>query len=286
MTRWHEEDLIGRISQDAERREGFDVVSIPALAEADDILGREEGEALWPKRYTREKLLKLKAQNGSRWFSSMYQQRPVPDDSVVFGISHFGKYKLEDDLLTYKSINGETNKLSLSKCRVIITCDLAIAGSKESDSSVFLVSAISSESIIFLLHCEIFKGGGLENEKRLRVLNKKYDPIAIGLETVAYQKAFMDRMGAEGLPVVSLVTKESKLLRAQAMQPYVEAGSVYLPHSGPWLDAFIQQITRFPNTKHDDIVDAFSYIRQFIGDRAYLPQSKARRKGMADGFGW
>ncbi len=82
MTRWHEDDLAGRLLK---LEPGlWEIVSLPALAEADDLLHRAEGEALWPERFPVEQLLEKKKSVGSYWWSAMYQQRPVPIEGGFF----------------------------------------------------------------------------------------------------------------------------------------------------------------------------------------------------------
>ncbi|MEE8598509.1 MAG: terminase family protein [Dehalococcoidales bacterium] len=74
-TRWNQRDLIGKCITDMPH-ENWRVINLPALAEVNDPLGREVGEALWPERYNRERLLRIKGALGSYWWSAMYQQRP------------------------------------------------------------------------------------------------------------------------------------------------------------------------------------------------------------------
>jgi hypothetical protein len=77
QTRWHPEDLAGRIvAQASKGGEPFEILNLPALAEQGDILGRQPGEALWPERFPAERLAEIRQTQGERWFVSLYQQRP------------------------------------------------------------------------------------------------------------------------------------------------------------------------------------------------------------------
>jgi hypothetical protein len=89
MTRWHPDDLVGRLlkqMQEDPKADRFAVVDLPALAEGDDPLGRAPGEPLWPERYDAEELERIKATLGTRAWSSLYQQRPVdaPEGTPVY----------------------------------------------------------------------------------------------------------------------------------------------------------------------------------------------------------
>jgi hypothetical protein len=71
--RWHDQDLAGYLQ--SEHADQWDVIRLPALAEPGDPLGRREGEALCPQRFTRDALLQSKRANGMV-FSAKYQQNP------------------------------------------------------------------------------------------------------------------------------------------------------------------------------------------------------------------
>lgn len=74
-TRWNVNDLIGQCIKKMPN-ENWLVINLPAIAEAHDPLGREIGEALWPERYSLERLLRIKEALGDYWWSAMYQQHP------------------------------------------------------------------------------------------------------------------------------------------------------------------------------------------------------------------
>ena len=80
MTRWHEGDLAGRLIREMGKGgEQWKVVSLPALALADDPLGRKKGEALWPWRYNATALAAIKRGMGGRLWGALFQQDPTAD---------------------------------------------------------------------------------------------------------------------------------------------------------------------------------------------------------------
>src|SRR5574337_241666 len=81
LTKWHEDDLAGRILKAEPDR--WRVLRLPALAEPGDLLGRAEGEALWPEWESREAILDKKRVIGSREFSSLFQQRPTAEEGSI-----------------------------------------------------------------------------------------------------------------------------------------------------------------------------------------------------------
>jgi len=80
-TRWHSDDLIGRVTQ---RMDDWEVISLPAIALENDAIGREPGEPLFPERYDVKRLDQIRrARAGTYLWESMYQQRPM-DDTMGF----------------------------------------------------------------------------------------------------------------------------------------------------------------------------------------------------------
>lgn len=90
-TRWHDDDLSGRLlrpdpdADTEDAREHFESINLAAMAEEDDPLGREFGEALWPARYPLPRLKRIRATVGEYDWASLYQQRPRPRGDTLFG---------------------------------------------------------------------------------------------------------------------------------------------------------------------------------------------------------
>ena len=74
MTRWHVDDLAGYLL--AEHGEAWTVLSMPAVAEGNDLLGRAAGEALCPQRYDRAALAGIRSAVGTEVWEALYQQHP------------------------------------------------------------------------------------------------------------------------------------------------------------------------------------------------------------------
>lgn len=84
MTRWHEDDLAGRLLREGDEGDDWSIINLPALAEIGDALGRDAGEALWPARYPEERLAKIRAALGEYAFAALYQQQPRPREGALF----------------------------------------------------------------------------------------------------------------------------------------------------------------------------------------------------------
>jgi predicted phage terminase large subunit-like protein len=119
-TRWHEKDMAGMLEA-----QGWDVIRLPAIAEEDDVLGRAVGEALWD-RYPLARLERIRKQIGEYAWAALYQQRPRPKGSKLFGPEHYYDPRTTD----------------LSACRISIGADTAGTKKTASNSSAAVALAI------------------------------------------------------------------------------------------------------------------------------------------------
>ena len=101
MTRWHEDDLVGRLTDptnpkfNADEAESWKIINIPAISGEDDILGRPPGAALWPERFGLE-WLEHKRKTNPVGFSALYQQSPTPEDGDFFTTDMITGYRQGD----------------------------------------------------------------------------------------------------------------------------------------------------------------------------------------------
>ncbi len=95
MTRWHQADLVGRITTQLLEdkilpKDEYEIINFPALALEDDPLGRKPGEALWPWRYNEEALHRIRDGMSEYWWNALYQGQPIPPGGRVFKRIWFG----------------------------------------------------------------------------------------------------------------------------------------------------------------------------------------------------
>ena len=266
MTRWNEDDLTGRLLNNNFATSGFQWqhINLPAIATENDQLGREVGQALWQERFDIDKLNQIKNSIGSYWFSSLYQQQPVPAGTSIFKRVWFQYFDEDDRNFIINEKDGRRKTISKSSSKIFSTVDLASSIKETADYTVILTFAQTNDNDILILDIIREKFEAAEHLNLIKYTYQKFKPILIGIESVQYQSALLQAALKEGLPIKSLKADKDKISRALPMASLLEAGKVYFKRNAHYLDAFESELLNFPRANHDDQVDAFAYIQQII----------------------
>ncbi len=253
MTRWHEDDLGGRLLA-AERQGGerWTLLRLPALAEADDPLGRESGVALWPEWYDATALDTIRRTIGSRDWSALYQQRPTSEEGAFFKRSWFR-------IVPSAPVD----------CYWVRFWDLAVSTKASGDYTVGARVGFARDGTLYI--ADTARGrwewpDALTIVEGLSRIDGKQTTIAI--EDAGQQKGFYQMLlrvpSLRGLPLRAIPVHADKQIRARAWQARAEAGKVALVE-GNWNAAFLDEVCSFPVGQHDDQVDAVSGAVQALG---------------------
>lgn len=286
MTRWHSDDLSGKILErlpskkySNEHNQKLHLnewvhLSLPAFALPKDPIGRCDGEPLWKNRYDVAALNNIRQNLGAYWFNALYQQNPVQHENAMFKREHF-KYFSEDNEYYYLNLDNGTNKhIRKSDCLVNATMDLAISTKENSDFTVAIVFAQTLDHEILILEVIRTKITAPEQIKLIKNLSSRWALCVIGIESVQYQAAFIQLLQRDGFNVKPLKPNKDKVFRAQGMAIRLCNGSVYFRTKADWLTEFEQELLFFPESTHDDQVDAFAYI-----DNLIIPGKKLMPRG-------
>ena len=246
QTRWHEDDLVGRLLERTDHDDPFadldewQHIRLPALAEEDDSLGRDLDAPLWPLRYDIRALANLRVEVGPQDWAGMFQQRPTEQGGGVFRF----------DWWRYASPLPEPTD------EVIQFWDTAFKEGQENDYSA-CATMYPAENCYPL---QDMWRGRLEFPdlvKQVIIQAERFGPSRIYIEDAASGQSLIQALRNETrLPIIAVKVDSSKISRANAVTGQVEAGNVVLPPRAPWLDDFLDEMTAFPGT-FDDQVDAF-----------------------------
>jgi len=244
-TRWHHDDLIGRILKDPNQEdEGWIVVNYPAIALHDEE-HRKEGEALHPARYPIEELLKKKKTMG-RFFTALYQQQPTPDEGGLYRRAWIRYH----DKTPY---DGNFDELAIS-------VDATFKGGANSDYVVIqLWGRIGPD--FYLLEMIRQRMGYSETRGVLAQFRTRHHGVTMVLiEDKANGSALIDELSSVIPGVIAENPTMSKEARAQLSTHAWESGNVHIPEHAPWLADFESELLSFPAGTHDDMVDCMTQI--------------------------
>lgn len=242
MTRWHEDDLAGRLLA---HEDDWRVIIFPAIKEDDTNPDdpRAIGEALWPDRHSVEKINAVRRAS-ERTFISLYQQRPAPAEGGTFLRKWFKMYVLAGRPPAFE--------------KIVQSWDCTF---KDTVMSDFVVGQVWGKIGVASYLLDMVRGqwSFTETIKQMRLLSEKYpESDAKYIEDKANGTAVIDTLQNEIAGIIPVTPTESKESRAAAVSYVVEAGNVYLPEDEPWIDELIEEIAVFPNGAHDDRVDAMT----------------------------
>lgn len=257
QTRWHEDDLAGRILEQARKTgEPWATVNLPALAGEEDELGRAYGEPLWPERYNLSDLNRIRGALGTYQFTALYGQSPMAPTGNVFKRSWFQYWVGHDKAYL---LGSDRRGVWINHCRRFGTVDLAFSLKKEADYTVIAAWAVTPQCDLILLdfHRERMEGPALQ--RSIRAMVEKHDLDYIGIEKVLGQSLVVHGARLDGLTVRSLLADTDKLTRSISAQIRMEAGQVFFPSNHPDLEVWEQELLTFPRGTHDDCVDVLSY---------------------------
>lgn len=211
----------------------------------------EEGQLLWPERFSKAVLDGLKRDLGSMGFAAQYQQRPVPAGGGQFKKQWFRYYTAEDDHYVLELPEGIT-RIQKSKCWYFSTVDLAISLKQTADYTVIATWAVTPDKDLLLVDCVREHLDNPEQQKQIGLIYRKYNPNYFKVENVAYQLALIQQLRRQGLPVREYKPVKDKVSRASTASVYYEAGKVYHPKYATWLADWEDELLMFPLGSHDD----------------------------------
>lgn len=248
-TRWHPDDLAGRLIDKMESGEGdrWTVISLPAIMNE----GQDNEESLWPEAFPLDAMRRRRTNTDSRTWVSLYQQKPRQDGGDILRGDWFKRYRLgkHPDVHIYASSDyavtpggGDYTEHGIWG----IDCDdnlWAIDWWYGQDTPDVWVDAQLDLAKKWRPLCWYGEAGAIRRavepmtKKRMRERN------------IFFRRDFIPSM-------------TDKRIRANALQARASLGKVYIPEC-PWGDRLVAQLAEFPG-RFDDAVDVASMIAQVV----------------------
>lgn len=266
LTRWHEDDLAGRILNSAGASE-WEVVVIPMQSEGDgDVFSRPEGEYLNGRIPENDVPSVARGEISETDYAALYQQRPASLEGNMFK---------RDDWMFYdrdEMMNSQNPLVPM-----FTTVDTAFKTQASNDWSVaatwgtyrgraYLIdlwrAKVAFPQLILELH-KVYKRWGVpliiedraSGQSAIQVMGSAIEQGGnAGGEGEELARALS--FGQDRIPIVAFKIPRyaTDISLAQAVTPYVQAHAVCLPKGEPWLEAFVQEHASFPAGAHNDQV--------------------------------
>jgi predicted phage terminase large subunit-like protein len=248
MQRLHEDDLIGHVLA----QEPWEVLSFPAIAEADEVhrietiwgpqcFRRRQGEALHPEREPLETLDRIRRTLGEYNFAGQYQQSPAPLGGGLVKAEWFKRYGEKDRPEPFD--------------RIVQSWDTANKATELSDFSVCTTWGVKGKDLFLLA---VFRRR-LEYPALKRAVREQqglFEASVVLIEDKASGTQLIQELLADGCYGVTRYQPTcDKIMRMHAQTAILE-NFVHIPETAPWLAEYLHEMTVFPNGKHDDQVDS------------------------------
>ena len=292
LTRWHPDDLAGRLQQTEDWEEGrwkhvnFQAIKtvrsgkisrrelpetdsryiepgeLTKLAPGKRTVDIHEEESLWPERFTLEDLKRRERLN-PREFASLYQQRPYIEGGNIIKTEWWQKYP--------KDLSPE------SFMTLVIGVDTAFKKTETADYSVAVVAGMDKNGDIYIVDIIRGKYDFPELKQMLVRLNTKWRGKglrAMYIEDKASGQSILQELKREsGMSVIPYKVVHDKVARVNAILPLIEGGRIFIPEQAEWLDSFIDETVTFPGGNHDDQVDAMTIAVDVLSRTSISPDA-------------
>ncbi|MDI2112108.1 phage terminase large subunit [Commensalibacter nepenthis] len=264
LTRWHVDDLAGRLLNEMENGTGeaWDVLHLPARAMDNDLLGRSVNAPLWGQVFGDKELTQIEKAVGERDWMALYQGVPTVSTGSFFKIQRV------------PIIDAAPKAL-----KVVRRWDFAASkatGSYNPDWTVGVKMQRNEDDGYTILDVVRFRGRPDEVEKTVMAVASQdgydvhivlpQDPGQAGVAQVQYYTKLL-----AGYKIQSVRETGDKATRAEPFAAQINIGNIALIRA-PWNRAFLEELSCFPKGGHDDQVDAASGAFAFIAIKKGLPK--------------
>jgi len=271
QTRWHEDDLAGRIfSRPGPLR--WRRLTIPAIAGDDDPLGRAPGTELVSVRGREPGYFYNLQQGMSQYvFAGVYQQTPTAAEGNFFRRPTFRYWRPTKPWPDGRErIVCEGRLVTMADTWRFATMDVAASTRTGADFTVVAVWAVTVEGDLILLDRWRNRVADHNHFAMVRGLATRWGFDTLYVEKSWWSTTVVQDARDAGVPVAPLIADTDKVTRAVPAAGHLQAGKVWWPAEtagcpcgncpgGVWLDEWCDELAAFPRGTHDDQVDTFSY---------------------------
>ena len=267
-TRWHLDDLIGKVLNDKGQKP-FHVISYPAIAEHDEP-HRKQGEALHPERFSLEILNEIKSTLSASDWLSLYQQRPTPEGGAIFETSKLRYYDESSEPKRFDQIVGSWD-MTFKENK---TSDFVVGQLWGRKGSEFYLLDMVRDRMDFVKTLKVF----------INFANKHKNCNCWLVEDKANGTAIISTLKKHISGIIPITPKESKQERAYAITPYLEAGNIFFPKNQKFTKDLEEEMLQFPAGAHDDTVDSMTQALNYFRMKKRVQMSESNKMYLLRGL--
>lgn len=267
-TRWHLDDLIGKVLSDKNQKP-FHVISYPAIAEHDEP-HRKQGEALHPERFSLEILNEIKSTLSTADWLSLYQQKPVPEGGAIFETSKLRYYDETSEPKRFDQIVGSWD-MTFKENK---TSDFVVGQLWGRKGSEFYLLDMVRDRMDFVKTLKVF----------INFANKHKNCNCWLVEDKANGTAIISTLKKHISGIIPITPKESKQERAYAITPYLEAGNIFFPKNQNFTKDLEGEMLQFPAGAHDDTVDSMTQALNYFRMKKRVQMSESNKMYLLRGL--
>jgi predicted phage terminase large subunit-like protein len=280
QTRWHEDDLAGRIFSRPSPLKWKQIV-IPAIATApDDPLGREVGEELVSVRGREPGYFRnLQANMSNYVFSGVYQQTPTAAEGNFFRRASFRYWRMGTPWNDGReTIVCEGRVVTLADCWRFATVDVAGSTKTAADYTVVSMWCVTVEGDLILLDRARAHVGTHDHFQMAAPLLARWGDAVLYVERGYFSSTLTKDARNAGIGVAEVVADTDKVTRAIPAAGRVHAGKVWFPADVSWREEWENELAIFPSGTHDDQVDTLSYAARILVSEWTQPRPPERHR--------
>lgn len=255
QTRWHQDDLTGRVTRDMmqnEQADQYEIVEFPAILEVEGEDGSITQKPLWPEFFNMDALLRTKASMPTFQWNAQYQQNPTAEEASIIKREWWNEWTKEDPpdcefiIMTLDAAAETHNRADYTAITAWgVFFNEEREGPGANTYNIILLNAIKDR-----MEFPELKETSLRNYKQ-------WKPDAFIVEKKSSGTALYQELRRTGIPVSEYTPHRGsgdKMARLNSVADIVRSGLCWVPQTR-WAEEVVEEVAGFPFMANDDLVD-------------------------------